>query len=69
LPLVISPDFIFDVTSGWQSPKDQDAGFTQMVERFGDDLRARRGRDSGAAQMTGGRGVACPAVTAALASP
>jgi hypothetical protein len=70
LPLVLSPDFIFDVTHGWQSPKDENAGFTQMVERLGDDIRARRGRDSAEAPMPEKRRrVACPDVVAALSSP
>ncbi len=69
LPLMVSMDFILVVSDGWESPKLEDGGFRQMVERLGDDLRARLGRDGAEVPELGRRAVACPAVTAATEPP
>ena len=69
LPLIVAPDFILVVSDGWESPNLEDGGFKQMIERLGDDLRARLGRDGAEVPELGRRSVACPAVTAARAPP
>jgi hypothetical protein len=61
-PLVVSQDFILAVSDGWESPKLEDGGFRQMVERLGDDLRARMGRGGAEASRLGMPAMACPAL-------
>lgn len=69
LPLIVAMDFIWAVADGWVSPRVEDAGFKQMVERLGDDIRARLGGDTAAAPVRGTGGVACPRTTAAAGPP
>ena len=45
LPLIVHLDFMMSSGGGWESERSKDAGFDQMVERLGDDLGARLGRD------------------------
>jgi hypothetical protein len=63
LPLVISPDAFFAGPDGWISPEAEDGGFRRMVERLGDDLRARFGGDRAEAPMSRRGKVACPVPT------
>jgi hypothetical protein len=41
LPAILAPDVVFILADGWASPKVEDGGFRQMVERLGDDIRVR----------------------------
>lgn len=60
LPLVVYPDIIGSINGGWESSKEKDAGFEGMVERLGDDIRTRVGRDRETPPLSEGVGVVCP---------
>jgi hypothetical protein len=49
LPLVVYPDFFFGISGGWESSKVTNAGYEQILERLGDDMRTRLGRESAGA--------------------
>jgi hypothetical protein len=67
LPLIVSPDLLLAVSDGWESSKIEDGGFNQMVERLGDDIRARLGGDGTEGPTPRKRGVSCPAAAATTA--
>jgi hypothetical protein len=60
LPLVVYPDIFAGINGGWVSSKEKDAGFERMVERLGDDIRTRLGRDRETTPPSEGVGVVCP---------
>jgi hypothetical protein len=64
LPLMLSMDFLLTIDGGWESEKAEDGGVTQMIERLGDDIRARLGRDGAGPVRNEAAGPGCPGVTA-----
>jgi hypothetical protein len=65
LPLIVGMDFFLAPSGVFQSSKVEDGGFEQMVERLGDDIRARLAHGTAAAPVSGAGGVLCPSATAA----
>jgi hypothetical protein len=59
LPLLVHPDVFAGLNGGWESSKKHDDAFDRTVERLGDELRLRLGRDGGASRPNEGRAV-CP---------
>jgi hypothetical protein len=60
LPLIAYHDVFAGINGGWESPKAKDAGFEAMVERLGDDVRARLGREGETPPPGKGVLVGCP---------
>jgi hypothetical protein len=58
LPLIVSMDFFMSTGGGWASSKVEDGGLKPMIERLGDDIRVRLGRDGAA--RSDGDGAVCP---------
>jgi hypothetical protein len=46
LPLVVYPNIFMSINGGWESSKVKDGGYEQILERLGDDIRTRLGRES-----------------------